>query len=93
MHHFSPSIILAESRCISARLMSAVAQRFVGLFVGLLNAGLVRIYQYVVDPAPPDSLPNKLFTLLAAGPLRSATWKLNLSLNCTVTILRRFTWR
>lgn len=50
--------------------MSAVTQRVVGLFVGLFQAILVKIYQYIVDPAPPNSLPNRVFTSLATGPLR-----------------------
>ena len=52
------------------RLLSAVTQRFVGLIFGLLEAVLIKFYQYIVDPAAPDSWPNKLFTVLARGPIK-----------------------
>ena len=38
------------------RLLQAVWNRFVGLFVGLFKAVILKFYQYVVDPAEPDSL-------------------------------------
>ena len=47
-----------------------MTQRFVGLVFGLLEAVLIKFYQYVVDPAAPDSWPNKLFTILARGPIK-----------------------
>jgi len=52
------------------RLLTAVTQRFVGLITGLVEASLVSFYQYVVDPAPPDSWPVRLFERLATGPIK-----------------------
>ncbi|KAK9820373.1 hypothetical protein WJX72_009606 [[Myrmecia] bisecta] len=52
-------------------LVSALMQRVVGGLVGLLEALLLKFYQYVVDPAPPGSWPVALFTWIATGPLRS----------------------
>ena len=37
---------------------------------GLAEGAILKFYQYVVDPAPPDSWPTKVFVRLAKGPLR-----------------------
>jgi hypothetical protein len=50
----------------------AVANRVGGLALGLLEAFFVKFYQYVVDPAPADSWPFRLFAYLAKGPFRCA---------------------
>ena len=62
--------MLAHKLAGVPRIMQAAAQRFVGLFVGLGKAVVLKFYQYVVDPAPYDSWPAQLFSWLARGPIR-----------------------
>lgn len=52
-------------------LISALTQRLVGGVVGLLEAALIKFYQYVVDPADPDTWPIRFFTWAATGPIKS----------------------
>ena len=48
----------------------AVVNRVGGLAFGLLELLFVKFYQYVVDPAPADSWPFRLFLWLATGPFK-----------------------
>ena len=48
----------------------AVANRLGGLAFGLLEAFFVKLYQYVVDPAPAGSWPFHVFLYLAKGPFK-----------------------
>jgi hypothetical protein len=44
--------------------------------MGLLEVGLLKFYQWVVDTAPPESWSVRTFTYLATGPFRCAlTWR------------------
>ena len=52
------------------RLAYAFASRVIGLLTGLSQGVILKLYQMVVDPAPPDSWATKLFARLARGPLR-----------------------
>lgn len=52
------------------RLVSALTQRLVGGLIGLVEAALLKFYQYVVDPADPDTWPIHFFTWAATGPIR-----------------------
>ena len=54
------------------RLAYAFASRVIGLLTGLGEGLILKLYQMVVDPAPPDSWATKLFARLARGPLRCA---------------------
>lgn len=57
----------AEKLC---RLVSAVTQRVAGGIIGLLEAVLLKFYQYVVDPAEPGTWPIRFFTWAATGPIK-----------------------
>ncbi len=58
------------------RLIVAIFQRLAGLSMGLLEVGLLKFYQWVVDTAPPESWSVRTFTYLATGPFRCAlTWR------------------
>ncbi|DBA91995.1 TPA: hypothetical protein ACH3X2_003884 [Trebouxia sp. C0005] len=52
-------------------LVSAVTQRLAGGIIGLLEAVLLKFYQYVVDPAEPGTWPIRFFTWAATGPIKS----------------------
>jgi hypothetical protein len=52
------------------RLIVAIFQRLAGLSMGLLEVGLLKFYQWVVDTAPPESWSVRTFTYLATGPFR-----------------------
>ena len=52
------------------RLVSAVTQRLAGGIIGLLEAVLLKFYQYVVDPADPGTWPIRFFTWAATGPIK-----------------------
>ena len=52
------------------RLVSAVTQRLAGGIIGLLEAVLLKFYQYVVDPAEPGTWPIRFFTWAATGPIK-----------------------
>ncbi len=45
-------------------------QKATGWFVGLGTAAYVLFYQWVIEPAPPGSLPVRWFSQMASGPLR-----------------------
>lgn len=47
-----------------------LAQKAAGAVVGLASSAFVILYQWVVEPAPPDSLPVRAFAALARGVLR-----------------------
>jgi raffinose synthase len=51
-------------------LIVAIFQRLAGLSMGLLEVGLLKFYQWVVDTAPPESWSVRTFTYLATGPFR-----------------------
>lgn len=65
------------------RLIVAIFQRLAGLSMGLLEVGLLKFYQWVVDTAPPESWSVRTFTYLATGPFRSA-------LTCAVQLVTTF---
>ncbi len=51
-------------------MVSAVTQRLAGGIIGLLEAVLLKFYQYVVDPADPGTWPIRFFTWAATGPIK-----------------------
>jgi len=51
-------------------LIVAIIQRAAGLAMGALEVSLLKFYQWVVDTAPAESWPVRLFTYLATGPFR-----------------------
>ncbi|CAL8470414.1 g9956 [Coccomyxa elongata] len=53
-------------------LAMAVVNRVGGLAFGLLELLFVKFYQYIVDPAPADSWPFRLFLWLATGPFKQS---------------------
>lgn len=55
---------------VLCRVLSTVVQRLAGGAVGLGTLLIVKFYQYVVDPAPPNTWATRFFTWAAAGPLR-----------------------
>ena len=71
--HCATGPLMPTTLCIwigACRLVSATISRLIGLLFGVAEGTILKFYQYVVDPAPPDSWPNKLFVRLAKGPLR-----------------------
>ena len=48
----------------------AIIQRAAGLAMGFLEVFLLKFYQWIVDTAPAESWPVRLFTYLATGPFR-----------------------
>ena len=58
------------SAAVDNRLISTLAQRLAGGVVGLGTLAIVKFYQYVVDPAAPNTWPTRFFTWAAAGPIR-----------------------
>jgi hypothetical protein len=60
----------APHQSLLCRLIVAIFQRLAGLSMGLLEVGLLKFYQWVVDTAPPESWSVRTFTYLATGPFR-----------------------
>lgn len=51
-------------------LAVAIFQRAAGLGMGFLEVFLLKFYQWIVDTAPAESWPVRLFTYLATGPFK-----------------------
>lgn len=59
-----------------AVLIVRMAQKVAGWLTGLGTAAFLMTYQWLVEPAPPGSLPVRTFANLAAG--REAGWQANI---------------
>jgi hypothetical protein len=48
-------------------LVARLGQKLAGLVVGLGTAAFLIFYQWVVEPSPPGSAPNRFFEKIANG--------------------------
>ena len=67
-----PPVSLATLLTPLLLVLSALAQRGVGLALGLFEALVAKVYQYIIDPAPPGSWPVRAFEAAVTGPLKPA---------------------